>query len=199
MKMTFWCELCVLAGSLVISMHAQSDSRLNVVKIKFAHSDGQEFACVSPYTIPQCEQQVAILRPVLHRYHAERLGRWTWVLVRSEDWKRFVEQLHLDTRSPAFSNLQMRQTFLEEVLVVAEPKRQIELLDLWHIPFDQFLESAITHELGHAFCNESDERKADRASQQLRRGEGNSCSLPKENTRKVAQWTATNSVDTQDR
>src|ERR1051325_2405113 len=61
-KKTFWYELCALAGSFVISMHARSGSHLNVVRLKLAHSDGQEFVCVSPYTVPQCEYQFAILR-----------------------------------------------------------------------------------------------------------------------------------------
>lgn len=193
MSYAFWLD------SLVISMHAQSDSHLNVVTLKLAYSNGQEFACVKPYTVPQCQEQVEILRPVLHRYNAEALGRWTWVLVRSEDWKRIVGQLHLDTNSPAFSNLQMRQTFIEEVLFVANPKRQIELLDIWHIPFDQFLDFAITHELGHGFCNEPDEHKADRAGQKLRRGDTNICGTRQGKTRTVAQGTLAKSGDTRPR
>ena len=160
-----------------------------MVRLKLANFGGQEFVCVSPYTISQCQEQVAMLRPILHRYSAETLGKWTWVLVRSEDWKRIVGQLHLDANSPAFSDLQMRQTFLEEVLLVPKPQRQIELLDIWHIPFDQFLEFAITHELGHAFCNESNEGKADRAGQQLRRGNMNPCGIRKGKAGTFAQWT----------
>ena len=188
MKHKSWYALCLLAG-LVVSLQAQSDSQLNVVRLKFANSGGQDFACVSPYTIPECQEQVALFRPVLHRYNAETLGKWTWVLVRSEDWKRILGQLHLDVNSPAFSNLQMRQTFLEDVLLVPKPQRQIELLDIWHIPFDQFLEFAITHELGHALCNESDERKAEKAGQRLRKGNINPCGIRQGKTRTVAQWT----------
>ena len=190
MKKRSWYALCLWAGAF-ISIQAQSDSHLNVIKVKLANSGGQEFVCVSPYTVPQCEKQVEMLRPVLHRYNAERLGKWTWVLVRSEDWKRIAWQLHLEANSPAFSNLQMRQTFLEEALLVPKRGRQIELLDIWHIPFDQFLEFAITHELGHALCNESDERKADRAGQQLRRGNINPCRIRQGKTQTVAQWTPT--------
>ena len=190
--------LCLLAG-LFVSMRVQSDSQLNVVRLKLANSGGQDFVCVSPYTIPQCEEQVAVLRPILHRYNAETLGKWTWVLVRSEDWKRILGQLHLNINSPAFSNLQMRQTFFEDVLVVPKPQRLIELLDIWHIPFDQFLEVAITHELGHAFCNESDERKADNAGQQLRKGNMNPCAIRQGKTRTVAQGTPRERGDTQGR
>jgi len=71
---------------------------------------------------------------------------------------------------------------------VSKPQRQIELLDIWHIPFDQFLEFAITHELGHAFCNQPDEVKADKAGQKLRSGNINPCGLRKGKTQTVAQW-----------
>jgi len=191
MKRTLCYGLCLLAGLFVISNRALSASHLNVVRLKFANSGGQEFMCVSPYTIPQCEEQVARLQPVLHRYNAETLGKWTWVLVRSEDWKQILTELHLDSNSPAFSNLEMRQTFLEEVLLVPKPERQIELLDKWQIPLDQFLDFAITHELGHAFCNVSDERKADRAGQKLRRGSINPCGIRQGKTQTLAQGTPT--------
>lgn len=160
-------DLLVLAGLSVPSLQAQSGYRLNVVRVKPADRGGQDFVCVSPYTVTECEKQVAILQPVLHRYNAEKLGKWTWVLVRSADWKQFVPQLYLNPDSPAFSHLEMRQTFLEEALLVLKPDRQVELLKIWHIPFDRFLDYAITHELGHAFCNEPDEVKAERAGQGL--------------------------------
>lgn len=186
--MRFRYGLCLLVG-LLVAMQAHSEPQLSVIKLKLANSGGQEFMCVSPYTIPQCEEQVAMLRPVLHRYNAETLGKWTWVLIKSEDWKRITGELQLNANSPAFSNLQMRQSFFEEVLFVSKPQRQIELLDIWHIPFAQFLEVAITHELGHAFCNESDERKADKAGKQLRNGYMNPCEPLKGKARTIAQWT----------
>jgi hypothetical protein len=75
-------------------------------------------------------------------------------------------------------------------LLVPKPRRQIELLDIWHIPFDQFLEFAITHELGHAFCDESDERRADRAGERLRGGSINPCGMRQGKTRTADQWTS---------
>jgi hypothetical protein len=180
------CALCLLVG-LFVATQSQSEPQLNVIRLKLSNSAGQEFVCASPYTVSQCEQQVAMLRPILHRYNAETLGKWTWVLIRSEDWKRILGQLQLDANSPALSNLQMRQTFLEDVLLVSKPQRQMELLNIWHIPFDQFLEFAITHELGHAFCQETDERKADKAGQQLRSGNINPCGFKRGKAQNVAQ------------
>ena len=74
------------------------------------------------------------------------------------DWKQLVSRLHLNPASPAFSHLENRQTFLDEALIVFEPKRTLELISKWNISFDQFLDFAVTHELGHALCHESDEQ-----------------------------------------
>ena len=97
----------------------------------------------------------------MRKYDAEKLGKWTWILVRSEDWKQLVTQLHVDPASPAFSHLGYRQTFFDEALLVLKPKRELELMTKWNISFDQFLDFAVSHELGHAFCQESDEIKID--------------------------------------
>jgi len=174
-KRTRCCVLCLVSVLCVTSARTQSIHQLNVVRVRVAGSPGQEFACVSPYTFAECERQVAILEPILHRYAAEKLGKWTWVLVRSEDWKQILTELHLNPNSPAFSHLEMRQTFVEEVLLVPEPERQVELLEKWHIPFDQFLDFAISHEMGHALCHESDEIKAERYAELLRKGSSSEC------------------------
>lgn len=44
------------------------------------------------------------------------------------------------------------------------------------VPFDQFLDLAVTHELGHAMCGESDEIKAERFGRELRQGKMAVCS-----------------------
>jgi hypothetical protein len=85
----------------------------------------------------------------------------------------------------------MRQTFVEEVLLVPKPEREVELFNIWHVPFDRFLEFAITHELGHAFCNEPDEIKADRAGQRLREDKANVCDNREERATTVAPRTST--------
>jgi len=119
-EMRFRCALSLLVG-MFIAMPAWSEPQLNVIKLKLANSGGQEFLCVSPYTISQCEEQVAKLRSVLDRCNAKTLGKWTWVLIRSEDWKQILGcQLQLNINSPAFINLQMRQTFFRGCLIRVE-------------------------------------------------------------------------------
>lgn len=131
----------------------------------------QHFVCNVGYSIQQCHEQMNLLRPLLTKYGADRLGGWTWVLVKSGDWKS-LQQLHgTDPSSPAFSFLSRRQTFFEEALVAPVPGRSAELIREWSSSIDQLLDLTVTHELGHALCNERNERKADAYGQQLRKGE----------------------------
>ena len=176
-----FCRLA--AGLLAIAwptlIEAQSDSHLNALRVGRVIPDGQEFFCVGPYSIPECATQAALLRAALRNYDADRLGKWSWVVVRSGDWKQLTSRLHLDPESPAFSHLGNRQTFFDEALLVLKPKRETELIAKWNIPFDQFLDFAVRHELGHAFCQEADEVKAERDGQRLRKSEPISCEAKK--------------------
>ena len=139
-----------------------------------AHSN---FVCNTGYSLEKCQEQVAILRSVLDKYPVQQLGDWTWVLVRSEDWKPILRARGLDPASPAFSFLEKRETFMEEALLAEVVQRRVELLKKWQLPFDRLLELAVTHELGHALCNETDEAKADRYGQALRDGRPAVCKV----------------------
>jgi len=172
---TYGSALLLFPALFLGSVRAQSDYHLQVVKPTVRGFSGQRFLCASPYSIAECDKQVIILQAALHRYPIEGLGQWTWVLVRSEDWKPILTRVHMDPNSPAFSILERRQTFVEEVLLVSKPGRQLELLDKWHIPFDKFLDFAVSHELGHAFCRKSDEIEAERLGQRLRKGQRLEC------------------------
>jgi len=118
---------------------------------------------------------MSVLRPLLEKYGAGRLGDWTWVMVKSDDWKALQRGHRMDPDSPAFSVLDRRETFFEEALVSPVTTRRIELVRQWSLGMDDLLNLAITHELGHAFCNEKNERKADAYGEELRRGETVTC------------------------
>jgi len=180
---------CVLVLSVTPVLHAQAQSHLKALREGSVTPAGQEFFCVWPYSIQECKAQVATLRAVLQRYDGERLGKWTLILVRSQYWKQVVSQLHLNASSPAFSHLEYRQTFLDEALIALEPKRELELLTKWSIPFDQFLHFAVSHELGHAFCNEPDEIKAEHYGERLRKLLANDCGpIKKHNLLAEVRW-----------
>jgi hypothetical protein len=135
----------------------------------------QKFACNTGYSMPDCVRQVSTLREALNPYHPERLGEWTWVLVKSADWKGILLSRGLNPDSPAFTVLEKRQTFLEEALFVQVPNRSAELLRFWSVPLDKMLDLAITHELGHAACSMQDEHLADSFGRQLREGRNPEC------------------------
>jgi len=138
----------------------------------------QKFACNTGYSVPECIRQLSALREALKPYHPERLGAWTWVLVKSADWKAILLSRALNADSPAFTVLEKRQTFLEEALFVRVPNRSAELLRFWSVPLDKMLDFAITHELGHAACNMQDEHFADSFGRQLREGQNPECAAP---------------------
>lgn len=135
----------------------------------------QHYVCNTGYTAQRCTEQMKVLSTVLNRYPAAGLGDWTWVLVRSEEWKPLKARLRGNPDSPAFSVLERHETFFEEALVSSVPFRQIELVKEWGVSMDTLLEIAVTHELGHALCREQDEAKADAYGRHLRSGERPHC------------------------
>src|SRR5215475_10381891 len=71
---------------------------------------GQEFHCHTGYSLAQCQNDILQLKSVLARYPVAALGHWTWVLVRSQDWKLISRVLRLNPESPAFTALEPRET-----------------------------------------------------------------------------------------
>jgi hypothetical protein len=63
----------------------------------------QRFVCNTGYTQEKCHKDVAVLRSALAKYPIAQLGNWTWILVRSEDWKAILVPGGLDPDSPAFT------------------------------------------------------------------------------------------------
>ena len=67
------------------------------------------------------------------------------------------------------------QTFIEEALVTQVPVRNGELLLKWNMDRMSLLDLAIRHELGHALCNDANERNADRVARLLEQRKTISC------------------------
>lgn len=129
----------------------------------------QHFVCNLGYSRDLCHQQSVKLAAVLVRYQYQLPDNWTWVLVRSDDWSTILRALSLDVRSPAFSVLAKRQTFLNEALFAVDAKDSAELLREFKVPLDEILDVAVSHELGHSFCMEVREREAGQSAEQLRK------------------------------
>jgi len=145
----------------------------------------QEFHCHTGYSLAQCQKDVLQLKTLLARYPVAELGSWTWVLVRSEDWKPISRTLRLNPDSPAFTALDQRVTFLEEALFQHDPLRTAELMQEWQLSMPRLLDLAVTHELGHALCEESNEAAADRFGEQLRNGAQPRCQLSGKGKKKI--------------
>jgi hypothetical protein len=135
----------------------------------------QRFVCHVGYTLQECQIASTVLREALGRYPVDALGEWTWVLVRTEDWKQILSERKFDSNNPAFSYLPKRETFLDGALVVRTSIRGVELSAIWHMPIEDLLDLAIRHELAHALCDDRDETKADRAAIALKNGTPLSC------------------------
>ncbi len=135
----------------------------------------QQFVCNTGYRQRQCDEQVTVLRRALANYPVAQLGSWTWILVRSEDWKAIKLLRGLDPDSPAFTFYPKRETFIEEALVTQVPVRARELLLKWDMNRRDLLDLAVRHELGHALCNDANERNADRVARLLEQKKEISC------------------------
>ena len=144
----------------------------------------QEFHCHTGYSLAQCQKDILALKRALAHYPIQALGHWTWVLVRSQDWKPISKILRLNPNSPAFTALELRETFLEEALFLHDPLRTSELMEEWQRSMPKLLELAVTHELGHSFCAETNEAAADHFGEELRNGRLMPCRISKEAKRK---------------
>jgi hypothetical protein len=142
-----------------------------------AGTPSQHFVCNTGYALEKCRKDVAVLRKVLDKYPVGQLGEWTWVLVRSSDWKAIKAARGLDPDSPAFTYYAGKETFVEEVLVTQVPGRGGLLLVKWGMSMENLLDFAIAHELSHAVCNEKDESKTERVARLLREGKPASCDV----------------------
>lgn len=165
---------CLRIAAQVLLAVFQSQTTLKAAP---AGAVAQHFICDGGYTLTRCRADMAVLRRVLAKYRAAELGEWTWVLVRSVDWKYFVMPRGIDPDSPALTYLPKRETFIEEALVARVPQRAGELMVRWGMSTDDLLELAVTHELAHVLCNESSEAKANRAARTLLSGKPLSCEM----------------------
>jgi hypothetical protein len=147
----------------------------------------QEFHCHTGYPVAQCKKDILQLQSVLARYPIAALGHWTWVLVRSQEWKPISRILLLNPDSPAFTAIESRETFLEEALFTHDPERVAELMQEWQRSMSSLLQLAVTHELGHAFCGEQNEAAADRFGEELRSGRLTPCRISKEKRGKTME------------
>jgi len=167
-------------NEILSSMVAALPSQPPASGAPYLPTPAQKFVCNTGYSQTKCDEQVVILRKALANYPVAQLGNWTWILVRSEDWKAILHSRSLDPDSPAFTYYPKRETFFDEALVTRVPVRSPELLLKWNMDREGLLDLAIRHELGHALCNEPDERNAERVAKLLEQRKPVSCEVKAE-------------------
>lgn len=127
----------------------------------------QLFQCDGKVTLEACKQEALVLKALLDKYGADRLGRWKWVLVSSQQWEMLLAKNGFSPNVPAFSALDARITFFDDALIGGSPGRVSQLMDEWHLGREGLLDLAVRHELGHALCSDQSESRADRAAKLL--------------------------------
>jgi hypothetical protein len=157
------------------SLVAALPSQPRTVEEPYRSTPTQQFVCNTGYRQKRCREEMLVLRKALAPYPVAQLGNWTWILVRSEDWKAILLLRGLDPESPAFTFYPKRETFIEEALVTQIPVRDRELLLRWSMSRGDLLDLAVRHELGHALCNDANERNADRVARLLEEKKTISC------------------------
>jgi len=135
----------------------------------------QRFVCSARFTLEECKQSMSVLMKLLEKYRAANLGEWKWVLVRSEDWNHLLLARGIRPGVPAITALGIRTTLFDEGLVTGPAGRVSELMDGWHLGRGALLDLAVRHELGHALCNDTSERNAERVAKLLEQNRPVSC------------------------
>ena len=135
------------------------------------------FFCSQGYDREECLHDVAALRKALAPYPLRLLGEWSFYLVLAPDWKALARSQGGPAVSPAFSLLLGRATVMDRSLFSGSADRRIELEKWSGIPAGLALvDIAVTHELGHALCQEKNERLANEYGKELRSGKVPDCS-----------------------
>lgn len=134
------------------------------------------FFCDEGYNKDECLRDVAALRKALSPYPLRLLGEWSFYLVLAPDWKHLAVSHGGPAVSPAFSLLLGRATVIDRSLFSGSADRNIELERWSGIPVgSKLVDVAVTHELGHALCQEKNERLANEYGRTLREGKLPSC------------------------
>jgi hypothetical protein len=127
----------------------------------------QVFECNGKFTLETCRQEMPVLQRLLDMYGADQLGQWKWVLVSSTQWEMMLAENGLSRNVPALTVLETRVTYFDDALVSGSPKRLSQLMDVSYMSRSSLLDLAVRHELGHAFCKERSEWRADRVADVL--------------------------------
>jgi len=159
---------------------AAQTQNLKMIAVRFPANGSTpntiQFLCSQKYDRTECLKDAITLRQAMAPYPIQLLGAWSFVLVPGDDWKALVRGQGGDPVSPAFSMLDQRVTLLDASLFAGIAGRNKELLKRFNLMGATLVDLAITHEMGHAICQEKREREADDYGRELRDGKIPDCS-----------------------
>ena len=158
-------KLVLVPPAFSFAACAAQTQTLKLVAVYFAANGSTpnaiQFLCSQKYDRAECVKDATVLRQAMSPYPTQLLGAWSFVLVPADDWKSLVRGQGGDPVSPAFSMFDQRVTLLDGSLFVASANRNKELLQHFAKVGPALVDLAITHEMGHAICQEN-ERAASR-------------------------------------
>jgi hypothetical protein len=167
---------------LIATLLAAGAAQTQTVRVVPVHLDAIasipnkiQFFCTHNYDNQACLKDSVALRDALAPYPLARLGTWSFLLVPADDWRTLLRDLHLNPVSPAFSIIDQHITVLESSLFTSTPIRDKSLLRTFGVIGGALLNLAVTHELGHAICQDQDQRRADDYGRELRHTKAVDC------------------------
>jgi len=178
-------NISALLVVLLAACAAQTQT-VRVVSVNLASAatpKSVQFFCTDDYERKACLKDVIHLQTALAPFPLEQLGEWHFLIVPSDRWKTLVGSMGGNPASPAFTVLERRTIVFEQTLFSPRVPRQVELLLMFNLAGEALLRLAVSHELGHALCGETNEGRADRYGKELRAGRVPSCRLQKPNRR----------------
>jgi hypothetical protein len=94
----------------------------------------------------------------------------SFVLVPSGDWEEMLRAAGGPPDSPAFTALHSRMTFFQDALFAPTSSQRAQFMQIFLADQNALFELAVSHELGHVICHESNEQKATACGRRLRAG-----------------------------
>jgi hypothetical protein len=166
-------KFALLISSLLLASLAIGQS-LQVIAVDVSNAGRTpstiHFYCSKDYDRGQCKSDVAGLQQLLSQFPLIQLGEWSIVLATRQETRRLQHAEGDSAETPALTYLKHRISIFEGDLLSADAQRTSELLQMYGRNSIDLRLWAVSHELGHALCQESDEHRAEDYGRQLRNG-----------------------------
>jgi hypothetical protein len=133
------------------------------------------FYCVGGYNLAKCKAHVLILRHELTRYPIADLISWSFFLVPSDIWDEMVDAAGGPRGTPAFTALRSHETFFQDAIFSPTPWQRAEMMQMFRMDQNALFRLAVSHELAHALCRETNEQRAAAQGLDLQAGRAPRC------------------------